>query len=259
MLTQRFVPKPAMMILRLRSYKKSMVLYAYNSFEIFHGDCQVVTMKIKNDTDEKTLESHVKNAIKTFKEQCDFSKDKIEYYKKQHKEKIRKEKLLEINMLKIFEKIGIVPDKDGLIQVWQYGNESPAKIHLFELAQCNRIDFADKKIPLPKTNFQQNDSYPKMESVYTHNKNSWRIRLTLTDIMMLQKLFEKYKNGFSYKYKHDGKKMSSHTSYPDVRIYLEVITGKVKRYGNIEMYVNTDTMVEIAKRTGLRVWKINKN
>jgi hypothetical protein len=256
-LTQRFTDKPAVMVVRLRSYKKSMQLFAYNAFEIYHGNCPIVSMKLKNDLENKTIEQHVKNAVKTFKEQCGFSKHTIAKFKKEHKKQLKQEKIAAAKAQKTFGKIGIEADKDGMVNVFHWSQETPVKTSLTELSRCNKLTFAPKDATAPTTRYDRLDSSTDLVCSYDKHSDMWNVTYDSNDkepIDIALSLFKKYQKGVKAK-----SEKGLYTPQLDYHNGISTKTKKPYTRTTFKLYCPTDAMAQIVKMTKLSIWKIERD
>lgn len=256
-LTQRFTDKPAVMVVRLRSYKKSMQLFAYNAFEIYHGNCPIVSMKLKNDLEQKTIDQHVKNAVKTFKEQCGFSKHIIAKFKKEHKKMLKQEKLAAEKAQKIFGKIGIQADEEGMVDVFHWSQETPVKTSLTELSRCNKLIFAPKDEKAPETKYDELESRTCLVCSYDRSSDMWNVTYDSSDkepIDIALALFKKFQKGV----KEKGSK-SVYTPQLDYHNAISRQTKKPYTRTTFKLYCPTDAMAQIVKLTKLSIWKIERD
>lgn len=279
-ITQRFVAKPAMINVRLRSYHKGMKLIAYNSFEIYHGNCEITKMRVNNTLSEDKLEKHVDDAIKSFKEQAKFGEFEATQYKKEHAKELRKQKKQNLKLEKDFQGLDLEKNKDGLVKVfWSYRNyysrgygrsysqkdyniamEKSKKgeyVQLVDVVKCNKFVFApkilksateiDEKIPAKIGK----KSIVYINSDYDMKSGIWNYRLSGLDANTVFELFKKNQKGFKT---------------PDkihIMPYMEV--GNIPRYyhGNntsveteFRYSAITKDFIELIKHLKLKVWKI---
>lgn len=256
-ITQNYARHPAMMLVRLKSYKKNMVLYAYNSFEIFHGECQVTSMRLKNDLEESKIKEHVVNAIKTFKGQASFSEDEIKKYKEDNKAKIKQNKKANEQLAKEFRKLGLVVDNDCMIEILANSYDKTAdkvKVQAAEISRCMQIIYAPKTIEPAKTNYDRlhdkGANVLNLKCYFRPQTSSWQVTLEDATEDTVFNLYNKTKNGLKLTWK-DHEKLQSVINKPKITIS-----------DNQTYYQHTFTtqqLADLVKNLDLHIWKIRRD
>jgi len=257
-----------------------MKLIAYNSFEIYHGNCEITKMRVKNDLSEDKLEKHVDDAIKSYKEQSKFGEFEATQYKKEHAKEIRTQKKQNLKLEKDFQGLELEKNKDGLVKVFKsynyyytsgFGRRYSQKeyntaqeksrngeyVQLIDVVKCNKFIFVPK-ILKPAT--QIDESVPvkigkklivRIGADYSMGNGMWNYTIHGLDINSVFEMFKKHQKGFKA---------------TDKRLYIPYMeVGNNSRYGTgintsneteFKYVANTKDFIEIVKQLKLKVWKI---
>ena len=288
-ISQRYVAKPAIINIRLKSYKKGMSLVAYNSFEIYHGNCEIAKMRIRNDLANDKLEKHVGDAIKSFKEQAEFGRPEAENYKKEHIKEIKAQIQMNKKLEKDFQGFDLNKNKDGLVKVFMkssgiynhYYNRSQRfsqavyaaamdksnngdYVQLVDVVKCNTFWFLPKMFKPANTKqdclpLSTKDNFVYINAVYSNVDGLWTYTIKNLDIERLLGLYKKHSNGITVlkknKYNNELKKTVC-KPYMGIghRGYRDIKLESV-----FEHTATTKEMIELVDQLGLRVWKIQQD
>lgn len=284
-ITQRYVEKPAIMNVRLKSFKRGMKLTAYNSFEIYHGNCNVASMRVRNDLDETKLESHVNDAIKSFKEQAEFGKDEAIRYRKNNDRRLKRELKLYSKLLKEFKGFNFETNKDGLIKIFkrsnhyyprtQYTRQIAEQAHqkakvgeyvqLLDVIRCNKFTFVPKAFKPAKsineTFASETDSkVPWISAQYRSNDNVWRYTIYGLKFSQISSMYLKHENGTTFlKYDTYEKKKVKATYMPHIEFWKasSYSSGRTTYNQSVFEYVaTTKDFIKLVDELGMKVWKI---
>lgn len=279
--TQRFVAKPAMINVRLRSYHKGMKLIAYNSFEIYHGDCGINKMRVSNELTEAKLEAHVDDAIKSFKEQLKFGEAEAREFKKEHKKQLAQEKKLNEKLEKIFKGINFDKNEDGLVRIWNrysYNAEKGTYVQLSEVAKCNVFYFTPKSVkPAEDSQEKMPDKingkrYPFLVANFHNNSQWWSFDIHNLDVKSIVDLFEANKNGtkitIESSREEGGKRVDLYT--PRFSVHCtnnrNNVDGYYRAHSECKLTTsyshvakNTQEFMALVNKLKLHVWKIERD
>jgi len=283
-ISQRYVKKPAMINIRLKSYKKGMNLVAYNSFEIYHGNCEIAKMRVRNDLANTKLEKHVDDAIKSFKEQAEFSRPEAENYKTEHAKELKAEKQMNKKLEKDFKGFDLNRNKDGLVKVFmgyriyykrsrgaRYSqndystamdkSENGEYVQLIDVVKCNKFLFLPKILKPANTKFE---TMPPGDLVYisasySNGDGLWDYSIENLSFEKIVAMYKKYSKGFTVlkknKYSSDMKKT---VCKPHMNIGQ--IFGNTKNtISKFDHTATTKEMIKLVEQLGLRVWKIEQD
>ena len=284
-ISQRYVKKPAIINIRLKSYKKGMNLVAYNSFEIYHGNCEIAKMRVRNDLANDKLEKHVDDALKSFKEQAEFGRPEAENYKIEHDKELKAEKQMNKKLEKDFQGFDLNKNKDGLVKVFMrytqyyhrtnnqrfsqsdYGkamdkSEKGEYVQLIDVVKCNRFLFLPKmfkpantkldKVPLEK-------DLVYISASYSNSDGLWDYTIDNLDLEKIVDMYKKHSKGFTAlkkkKYSNDKEKT---VCKPHMKLGYEsgYNANMVSRF---EHTATTIEMIKLVEQLGLRVWKIEQD
>ena len=283
-ISQRYVKKPAIINIRLKSYKKGMNLVAYNSFEIYHGNCEIARMRVRNDLANDKLEKHVDDAIKSFKEQIEFGRPEAENYKIEHSKELKAERQMNKKLEKDFQGFDLNRNKDGLVKVFmrytQYYHRSHSRrfsqndysqamdksdngeyVQLVDVVKCNKFLFLPKILKPANT---KHDKIPHGNLVYINASYSnldglWVYTIENLDVEKIVAMYKKHSKGFTAlkknKYSSDMKKT---ICKPHMNLGHEYgnTTDIVSRFDHT---ATTTEMIKLVEQLELRVWKIEQD
>lgn len=281
-ITQRYASKPAIINVRLRSLRKGMKLTAYNSFEIYHGNCSIANMRVRNDLENKKLEQHVDDAIKSFKEQAEFSKDEVIQFKKEHAKQLKIEAKLNQKLSKDLDGLDLRKNKDGLIKIFKdyhyYYEEVPTRrwsssrydraqkqstkgefVQLVDVVKCNRFTFAPKLLKQAEAITDKlpdgikGKPYLYITAEYSAQDSLWDYEIHDMTSKQAFELYNANSKGFTSKYwSQYNKKFMKKTFMPT----LSIDTNPKVRFSHC---ANTKDFIKLVNKFDLKVWKIRQD
>jgi hypothetical protein len=284
-ISQRYVEKPAIINIRLKSYKKGMSLVAYNSFEIYHGNCEIAKMRIRNDLANDKLEKHVDDAIKSFKEQAEFGRPEAENYKKEHTKELKAQIQMNKKLEKDFQGFDLNKNKDGLVKVFmrythyhssgrRFSHSDYATamnksdngdyVQLVDVVKCNVFWFLPKMFKPANTKQEPKPTENNLVYIYASYSNVdglWKYIIKNLDVEKLLVMYKKHSNGITVLKKN---RYDNELKKTVCKPYME-IGHKNRGYSDTKMEsefehtTTTKEMIELVDKLGLRVWKIEQD